>query len=205
MGGSAIGGGVVSQKLIPSMTGYKATDAKMRCRGHQFELGKWYEVDGELELCHNGFHFCDHWSGVWAYYDSPSTRIFKIEAEDVLDLPIEPGAAHKRVCRRIRLVKEARPTDDYGNSGDGNSGYGNCMDRSPDVFCMKPRNVRCFDGPTNLSYEELTDKYLEIYDLVGLLIQHEPIEFERFKNIPNITPKKLQALHNAHLKARGIK
>lgn len=32
------------------MKGYKATDENMQCRGYQFELGKWHEHEGELEL-----------------------------------------------------------------------------------------------------------------------------------------------------------
>ena len=102
----------------------QATDKDMKCRGFQFELGKWYEVEGELALCGNGLVFCDHWSGVWAYYSDPGSRVFKIEAEDVLDLAVEPGADHKRVCRRIRLVKRPRRLM-AGNSGDGNSGNRN--------------------------------------------------------------------------------
>jgi hypothetical protein len=109
------------QKLIPSLLGYKATDANMRCRGFQFELGVWYEVDGDLSLCHHGFHFCDHPSGPWAYYSEPGTRVFTCEAEDVLDLPVEPGADHKRVARRIRLVAEIIP-DGNGNTGSWNTG-----------------------------------------------------------------------------------
>ena len=81
----------MSQQFIKSLTGFKATDKDMKCRGFQFELGKWYEVEGELALCGNGFHFCDYWSGVWAYYSDPGSRVFKIEAEDVLDLAVEPG------------------------------------------------------------------------------------------------------------------
>jgi hypothetical protein len=214
------------------MNGYKATDKNMKCRDFQFELGKWYEVDGDVELCKNGFHFCDHWGGVWAYYSSDDTRVFRVECEDVLDLPVEPGADHKRVCRRIRLVVESPPTDGYrnsgyGNSGDSNSGngnsgygnsgdrnsgyrnsgnwnsgYGNAMDRSSDIFCIKPKKVRCFDGATSCSYGELFKKYPEICHLGELLLKAEPIDFEPFKNIPNITPQKLKDLHKKHLEAR---
>jgi len=117
----------MTQKTIAKMTGYKATDKDMRCRGHQFELGKWYEVDGELSLCHHGFHFCDHPSGPWTYHNAEGTRVFTCEAEDVLDLPVEPGADHKQVARRIRLVAEIIP-DGNGNTGDGNTGYRNTGD-----------------------------------------------------------------------------
>lgn len=105
-------------------TGYKATNAAMMCRGHQFELGKWYSVEGELEVCGNGFHFCEHPSGPWGHYPSLGTRIFKCEAKDVLETPFEAGADHKLVARHIRLVEEIT-VDSNGNDGDYNTGYGN--------------------------------------------------------------------------------
>ena len=120
------------------MTGYKATNADMICSGvgangkrfsQQYELGKWYECEGELELCKNGFHFCVHPSGVWSYYPGENTRVFVVEAEDVLDTPYEPGAALKKVARRIRLVREITVTGDsntgYSNTGDRNTGDSN--------------------------------------------------------------------------------
>ncbi len=112
------------QKFIPAMTGYKATDSNMKCRGFQFEMGKWYEIEGEIGLCSAGFHFCDHPSGPWAFYSDQGTRVFKVEAEFILDLPIQPGADHKRVARRVKFTEEIIP-DGNRNTGNGNTGYSN--------------------------------------------------------------------------------
>jgi hypothetical protein len=111
---------------IEKMTGYKATDANMQCRGYQFEIGKWFEcAEGEIIKCgSNGFHFCPQPSGPWAYYSEPGTRLWKVEAEQVLETPDEPGADSKKVCRRIRFIEEIIPNGDR-NTGDGNTGYGN--------------------------------------------------------------------------------
>jgi hypothetical protein len=117
------------QELIEKMTGYKATDKDMKCRGHKFELGVWYEVEGELKECEHGFHFCEQPSGVWAYYSEPGTRVFKVEAEGVLRTPFMPGTDYKRVCHRIRLVEEERNTG-YRNTGNGNTGNGNTGHRN---------------------------------------------------------------------------
>ncbi len=114
-------------KTLQSMTGYKATDKDMKCRGFQFELGKWYEAEGELVECENGFHFCDYPSGPWQYYSEKGTRIFKVEAEEVLDTQYEPGATRKRVCRRIRLVEEVE-VGGHWNTGHRNTGHGNTGD-----------------------------------------------------------------------------
>ena len=117
-------------KYLPGIiTGYKATNGEMKCRDHQFELGKWYECDGEIELCENGFHFCEQPSGVWVYYSGEDTRVFKIEAEFVLDNEVAPGADFKRVAKRIRLVEEIKNGGDqntgHGNTGNWNTGYWN--------------------------------------------------------------------------------
>jgi hypothetical protein len=66
---------------------------------------------------------------VWAYYTSGRTRVFKVEAEEVLDTPFAPGADYKRVARRIRLIEEVQITGNentgYQNTGNGNTGNEN--------------------------------------------------------------------------------
>src|SRR5579871_1820862 len=108
----------MAQNVIKTMTGYKATNGDMTCRGFKFELGKWYEHKGELKCCPDeaeakagkgGFHFCLQPSGVYAYYSGYDARVFKVEAEDVLESSFEPGVEYKVVARRIRLVEEITP------------------------------------------------------------------------------------------------
>jgi hypothetical protein len=114
------------QKFIAGpIEGYKATDADMKCRGKQYTLGEVFEMPpGEpLSLCENGYHFCKHLSGVYAYYPY-DCRVFKVVAWDVLDLPVAPGADYKLVCRKIQLVEEVK----YGEAGDRNTGNGNTGD-----------------------------------------------------------------------------
>ena len=38
--------------------GYKGFNQDLTCRGFQYEIGKTYEYNGEIELCSSGFHFC---------------------------------------------------------------------------------------------------------------------------------------------------
>jgi hypothetical protein len=137
----------MSQKFIKTMTGYKATDANLKCRDHQFVIGEWTpEITGDLELCAKGWHFCISPSGVWSYYPAPGTRVFECEAEDILEVPTEAGADFKLVARRVRLTEEVTPgihgndksntgnrnTGDrntgYSNTGDSNTGYSNTGD-----------------------------------------------------------------------------
>ena len=127
-------------KLTPKdkiITGYKATDKNMCCRGFKFELGKWYEHDGELSMCESGFHFCEYPSGPWCYYDDG--RIFEIEAKEVF-LSTGPGADLKHVAKKIRLVKETT-VDGYGNTGNRNTGNSNTGNRNTGYWNSGNRNT----------------------------------------------------------------
>jgi Pentapeptide repeats (8 copies) len=227
-------------KLIKKMTGFKATDANMKCRGFQFELGVWYEHDGELDLCGSGFHFCKHPSGPRSYYTGESDRVFEVECEDVLDIPPTPGADCKLVCRKIRLVREVVCTDGrsnagygntgdcntgdcntgdwntgdwntgdwntgYCNTGDWNTGGWNACSFSAGFFCQEDPKVVSFDTQTSLTRNEFLLRFPESYELGGLLQQDDPIAFDRFKNIPGITPEKLNGLHNKFIQSRKDK
>ena len=37
---------------------YKGMNSKMQCRGMQYEVGKEFSVDGDIECCGNGLHAC---------------------------------------------------------------------------------------------------------------------------------------------------
>lgn len=62
--------------------GYKGTNSKMQCANDfQFELNKEYSIDGEAELCENGFHFCFRLEDVFRYYYfNTENRFFKVKA-----------------------------------------------------------------------------------------------------------------------------
>ena len=63
------------------MKGYKGMSKDMTCRGMQYEVGKTYHVDGKIELCSNGLHFCERLKDVFAFYDSGcGNRYFEVYA-----------------------------------------------------------------------------------------------------------------------------
>ncbi len=133
------------------VTGYKATDKDMCCRGFQFELGKWHEHKGDLELCSSGFHFCEYPSGPWCYYADEGTRIFRVEAREIVRGE-EPGAYLKHVARFIRLIEEIIITGD-GNTGDRNTGYRNTGYRNTGDENTGDRNT----GDGNTGYRNTGD------------------------------------------------
>ena len=88
--------------------GYKALSPNMATiygNGMTYELGKWYEVDGEIKPCKNGFHFCRKLEDIQEYYDLFHSRLFEIEA----DGKIMEASNTKMVCSKIRLVREILP------------------------------------------------------------------------------------------------
>jgi len=187
------------------ITGYKATNQNRECNSHKFEIGKWYEHEGELSLCESGFHFCPHMSGVWAYYPEES-RVFEVEAECVL-IDYRPGADLKYVCRRIRLVREVKIGGD-GNTGNGNTGYGNTgkgntTDYSTGYFCQNKQRVICFDKQTTLTHEQFEKTHGPLACELGReLAQDKPFDYERYNTIPNWTLRKIKSLHRKHINGR---
>ena len=117
--------------------GFKGFNQDLTCRGFQYEIGKTYEYNGEIELCSSGFHFCRKLQDVHQFYDLKTSRICEIVADGKIE---DDGI--KSVCARIRIIRELSREEidaavntgkdntgffnsgDY-NSGDGNSGYRN--------------------------------------------------------------------------------
>ena len=103
------------------VTGYKATDKNIRCLGYQFVPGQWHEHEGKVELCESGFHFCPDIAGPLVYYSHiPGTKLWRVEAQFVEEVPEEAGVATKYVARRIRLVEQIKIPQSK-NFGKGNT------------------------------------------------------------------------------------
>jgi hypothetical protein len=135
-----------------TVNGYKATDKDIKCRDYQFIPGEWHEYDGEIKLCESGFHFCEQPSGPWCYYTNTGTRIWKVEAQGVLDIPREPGADFKLVCKKIRLVEEVLIGGD-SNTGNRNTGNRNTGDSNTGHRNTGHRNT----GNSNTGYRNTGD------------------------------------------------
>ena len=58
---------------------YKAFDENMQCRGFQYEVGKEYDMDGDIQCCERGFHACKSPMEVWGYYDMLTSRFAEVE------------------------------------------------------------------------------------------------------------------------------
>ena len=87
------------------MKGYKGFDKDLKCRDLQYEIGKEAAVDGDIELCKRGIHFCENPHDVFNYYAPDNNNRFAVvEAEDVSAERNDDDS--KRVCRRLTVKAE---------------------------------------------------------------------------------------------------
>ena len=66
----------MSSDIIKS---YKGFDKDLCCRGFQYEVGKEYEIEGEIKCCQKGFHACESPFEVFDYYDMLTSRFCEVE------------------------------------------------------------------------------------------------------------------------------
>ena len=67
------------------ITSYKAFDKNMLCHDFQFEVGKEYEMDGEIECGKRGFHACKNPLELWDYYKMLKSRFAEVEQSGKID------------------------------------------------------------------------------------------------------------------------
>lgn len=119
------------------MKGYKGMSRDMTCRGMKYEIGKTYEVDGEISLCENGLHFCKNLKDVFNYYaKDDNNRFFEVEAiGEVVSSDNKIATGKLKIIRELpqKIINRCVYGDGYGYGngyGDGYSdgygdGYGN--------------------------------------------------------------------------------
>ena len=62
----------MEEKVIKSFKGF---GKDMKCRDQQYEEGKTYEMDGEVEICKRGFHACERPLDLFGYY-APGQSVY---------------------------------------------------------------------------------------------------------------------------------
>ena len=107
--------------------GFKGTEKDMSCKGYQYELGKQFDLDEDLEpsVCHNGFHFCKELSSVFGYYNiGNGNRFFEVEAL-VKKSDLDPNqrknysyiTGDKYAAKSIRFIRELTPDEVFDAFG----------------------------------------------------------------------------------------
>ena len=83
------------------MNAFKGFGRDMKCRNQQYEEGKEYEIDGNVSLCHRGFHACEDPLDCFSYYGPADSVYHKVELEEVS--PERSGDDTKVVAKKIRI------------------------------------------------------------------------------------------------------
>ena len=123
--------------MVKGYKGYKGFKQDLTCRGFQYEIGKTYEYDGDIELCRQGFHFCRELRNVHDFYNLKQSRICEIVADGKIE---DDGI--KFVCSRISIVRELsrEEIDAAVNTGEGNTGVFNSGDGNSGNYNSGNRN-----------------------------------------------------------------
>ena len=95
----------MNEKVI---TSYKAFDKNMQCRDFQYEVGKEYEMDGEIKCCNRGFHACKSPMELWDHYDMLNSRYAEVEQSGKID---EEENSTKVCSSRIKIKAELKLAD----------------------------------------------------------------------------------------------
>src|SRR5689334_14003444 len=91
-------------KTEPKITrAWKGFDKDLKCKGHQFEVGKEYKVGGTPVICGHGFHACTLPLDVLRYYPPCTSRFAEVELIGATKTNSEDS---KACALKIRIVRE---------------------------------------------------------------------------------------------------
>ena len=70
---------IIIPEEFTHVSGFKGFDENMQCRGFQYEEGKTYHEDGDIQACQSGFHYCKYPLDVFGYYPPAKSRFCAVE------------------------------------------------------------------------------------------------------------------------------
>ena len=87
---------------------YKGFDKDFKCRDFQYEVGKTYEMDGNIKCCNRGFHACESPMEVFDHYDMLTSRFAEVEQSGEID---KENNSTKICSSRIKIKAELKLAD----------------------------------------------------------------------------------------------
>ncbi len=113
-----------------TIKGYKVFNPDWTCRGFQYEVGKTFTHEGNIETCGAGFHFCQKASDCFTYYGFDSNnKVAEVEAIGLVETREDKSVTNKiKIVREISwqelltIVNEGRDCTGLCNTGNRNTG-----------------------------------------------------------------------------------
>ena len=86
-------------------TYYKGFNKNLQCRDFQYEIGKEYNMDGDIKCCENGFHACENPFDTFSYYEpNGNSRFCEVECSGKESH--EEDSDSKAAFSHIKIVAE---------------------------------------------------------------------------------------------------
>ena len=98
---------------MAAIKSYKGFDKNLKCRGFQYEIGKEYEMDGEIKVCSRGFHACESPLEVFDHYSMIGSRFCEVEQ----DGNISKEDRGTKICSSKIKIKAELKLDNMINLG----------------------------------------------------------------------------------------
>ena len=98
-------------KPAETITAYKAFREDWTCRGYQYEVGKTFEHNGQVQMYWSGFHACENPFDVLSYYELVGSRFAEVEMAAVSS---EKHNDSKRVSGKLTVKAELTMSDFIG-------------------------------------------------------------------------------------------
>ena len=151
-----------------SIKGYKVFNSDWTCRGFQYEVGKTYKHNGNIEMCGAGFHFCRKASDCFNYYDfNSNNKVAEVEAIGLVETQGDKSVTDEIVIVKeiewrelLDIVNEGRDCTGLCNTGNWNTG--NC---NTGFFNSNDGIIYAFNKPLKMSRDEfLNIKGVQLLD-----------------------------------------
>ena len=141
-----------------SIKGYKVFNPDWTCRGFQYEVGKTYKRNGNIEMCEAGFHFCQKASDCFNYYAFDSNnKVAEVEAIGNVETEDDKSVTDEIIILKeltwyevLELVNTGKYCTGNRNSGDCNSGNWNSCNFSTGFFNSIEQPLYAFNKPLDV-------------------------------------------------------
>ncbi|MBQ1574006.1 MAG: hypothetical protein IIZ78_23020 [Clostridiales bacterium] len=143
----------MAEETGKTVRAFKGFNKDLKCRGFQYEIGKEYEIEGDVECCDNGFHACENPFDVFGFYpiiddEGNFNRFCEVEGSGKADKKNEKTAFSKLKVKAeigikgfisafIEIVKESVKAEKDDSDYSQLASSGDCSKLASSGYCSK--------------------------------------------------------------------